>query len=551
MAPVILATDKTQLTQFSGNKSAYPVYLTLGNLPRSIRRKPSEHACVLIAYLSVDKIRRDNMSQVEQRGRMQRLFHESMRILLEPLKDAGNNGVEMLCADGYVRKIFPILSSYVADYPEQCLVSCSKYGTCPKCQCPANDLQSPDKYPNRTQLWTENVIKNAKANARRPSDFYNDCMAQDVSGGVYVPFWSGFPHTDIHRIITPDVLHQLYQGVFKHIVNWCKQAMSPEELDRRIRALPQMHGVRHFKNGISALSQISGTERKNMAKILLACVADGIPARGVRAVNALLDFIYLAQYKTHDDITLGYMQDALDRFHADRDYFIQVEIREDFNIPKFHSLIHYIESIKAFGTTDNYNTEMFERLHIDFAKHGWAASNRRDEFPQMTTWLSRQEKISLYETYLSWTDSLKNVATPSPSVTTPSLSQMPSMTIAKHPTFPSRKIENIERSHNAIGFSHHLKLLFNSYLPQDARTSNTSAVLYDLPIDSVDVFSQFKFQSCSQDDDGELSASEIVKANPKDGRFDTVVVLTAADAESTALQGKFKLRNKLSYNEFH
>ncbi|EDQ99023.1 uncharacterized protein LACBIDRAFT_335425 [Laccaria bicolor S238N-H82] len=75
------------------------------------------------------------------------------------------------------------------------------------------------------------------------------------------------------------------------------------------------------------------------------------------------------------------------------------------------------------------------------------------------------------------------------------------------------------------------------YLPQDARTSNTSAVQYDLPIDSVDVFSQFKFQSCSQDDDGELSASEIVKANPKDGHFNTVVVLTATDAESTALQG--------------
>jgi Plavaka transposase len=36
MAPLIIATNKTQLTQFSGSKSAYPVYLTLGNLPKSI-----------------------------------------------------------------------------------------------------------------------------------------------------------------------------------------------------------------------------------------------------------------------------------------------------------------------------------------------------------------------------------------------------------------------------------------------------------------------------------------------------------------------------------
>ena len=45
-SPVILATDKTQLTQFSGNKSAYPVYLTLGNIPRAIHHRPSEHACI-------------------------------------------------------------------------------------------------------------------------------------------------------------------------------------------------------------------------------------------------------------------------------------------------------------------------------------------------------------------------------------------------------------------------------------------------------------------------------------------------------------------------
>ncbi|KAI5981879.1 hypothetical protein EDC04DRAFT_2874697 [Pisolithus marmoratus] len=36
VAPVIIATDKTQLTQFSGGQQAYPVYLTLGNIPHAI-----------------------------------------------------------------------------------------------------------------------------------------------------------------------------------------------------------------------------------------------------------------------------------------------------------------------------------------------------------------------------------------------------------------------------------------------------------------------------------------------------------------------------------
>ena len=123
-----------------------------------------------------------------------------------------------------------------------------------------------------------------------------------------------------------------------------------------------------------------------MAKVLLGCLVGCMPLKGIAAVTALLDFIYIAQYSTHDSITLGYLQDALDRFHQSRDYFITTLVREDFNIPKFHSLLHYIESIENFGTTDNYNTEMFERLHIDFAKEGWRASNQHDEFPQMIRW---------------------------------------------------------------------------------------------------------------------------------------------------------------------
>ncbi|KAJ7669005.1 hypothetical protein B0H17DRAFT_949575 [Mycena rosella] len=182
------------------------------------------------------------------------------------------------------------------------------------------------------------------------------------------------------------------------------------ELDARIRSLPLAFGVRHFPKGISLLSQISGSERKAMACILLGCLVGKLPAKGIRACRSILDFIYLAQYSTHDDGTLSSMRAALNVWHADRDYFITATVRKDFNIPKFHSLLHYIEAIEFFGTTDNYNTEMFERLHIDFAKNGWRASNRRDEFPQMITWLARQEKISSFATYLAWLESTQKPA---------------------------------------------------------------------------------------------------------------------------------------------
>ena len=56
IAPVILASDKTQLSILSGDNSAWPVYLTIGNLPKSIRRQTNQCACLLIAYLPIAKL---------------------------------------------------------------------------------------------------------------------------------------------------------------------------------------------------------------------------------------------------------------------------------------------------------------------------------------------------------------------------------------------------------------------------------------------------------------------------------------------------------------
>ncbi|KAJ7625428.1 hypothetical protein B0H17DRAFT_1287118, partial [Mycena rosella] len=169
LAPVIIATDKTQLTQFSGGKSAYPVYLTLGNIPKALRRKPSQSACVLLGYLSVDKILRSGLSKQGVKTRNQKLFHASMRLILQPLIDAGNKGMEVVGGDGNVRLVFPILASYVADYPEQCLVGCAKYGTCPKCQRSAADLQDPITGSPRTPDWTLSVIHRARKQGQRTS----------------------------------------------------------------------------------------------------------------------------------------------------------------------------------------------------------------------------------------------------------------------------------------------------------------------------------------------------------------------------------------------
>ncbi|KAJ7020881.1 hypothetical protein C8F04DRAFT_1295696 [Mycena alexandri] len=533
LAPVIIATDKTQLTQFSGSKSAYPVYLTLGNLPKALRRKPTENACILLGYLSCDKIVRKGLSKQTVKSRNQKLFHRSMRLILEPLIAAGKSGIEVTGGDGCVRRVFPILASYVADYPEQCLVGCAKYGTCPKCQRSAAVLQDPEPGTPRSTEWTLGVIAAAEQQ-KTENQFHDYCMEQEVAA-IHKPFWQGFPLTNLATSLTPDVLHQLYQGVFKHLVGWCQSLMTPEELDARIRCLPPAFGIRHFPKGVSVLSQISGSERKAMARILLGCLIGRIPSKGIAACRAILDFIYLAQYSTHDEGTLACMVEALKLWHKNRDYFITARVRKDFNIPKFHSLLHYVDSIRMFGTTDNYNTEMFERLHIDFAKKGWRASNRRDEFPQMIQWLGRQEKVASFSTYQAWLEASKKPLLP-PVIRT---FTGQAVQFALTPQAPRQRLSELAEAHAAPSFIYSLKETLNTF--GISRLTPAQLNASHLPFTRLDVYHNFKFEPTSLDP-GDLDSAEgaqTVISRPANGttpaRFDTVIVREKGTAEATGL----------------
>ena len=267
----------------------------------------------------------------------------------------------------------------------------------------------------------------------------------------------------------------------------------------------------------------------------MGCLIGAIPKKGLLAVKSILDFVYLAQFSTHDSDTLKYIEDALITWEENRSFFLETGIRDDFNIPKFHSLLHYIDSIRLFGTTDNYNTEMFERLHIDFAKHGWRASNKRDEFSQMISWLSRQEKIDSFESYLS--------SSKTEDLNEPNYEPVAgSVYLAKFPNYSSKSISNISRSHHAPAFEHHLKEYLNTFLTH--RTSNQRANLFPLPFNRLDVYNQFKFSPFGLQDEEE--ERDIVKAIPisrhlPSGRFDTVIVLKTDNAKSTGLAGMFHI----------
>ena len=63
---------------------------------------------------------------------------------------------------------------------------------------------------------------------------------------------------------------------------------------------------------------------------------------------------------------------------------------------------HYLHMIKSHGTTDNFNTELPEQLHIDIAKDTFDHSNKKDYIAQMRWQLQRHEAICKFTAYLQW-----------------------------------------------------------------------------------------------------------------------------------------------------
>ncbi|KAJ7694865.1 hypothetical protein B0H17DRAFT_931310 [Mycena rosella] len=548
IVPVIISTDKTQTTMFR-NKAAYPVYMTLGNIPKDIRRKPSRQGYILIGYLPTTRLDHITVAAARRRA-VANLYHACMRKILGPLKDAGLNGVEMASGDGVVRRCHPILAIFAGDYPEQALVAGIKTGQCPVCPVPLEELGEldfDDMYEPRDLPTVLEALAKADGNA---TEFTQACAAAGIKP-IYHPFWEDLPFVNIYLSITPDVLHQLYQGVIKHVVAWVKEAFGPAEIDARCRRMPPNHNTRLFLKGITTLSRVSGTEHSQICRILLGLIVDLRLPGGqggvllVSTVRAALDFLYHAQYPMQSSETLVELNDNLKSFHANKSIFIDLGIRDNFNIPKLHNISHYSLAIRLFGTLDNYNTEYTEHLHIDFAKDAYRATNRKDEYLQMTLWLERKEKILRHDKFIRWR------CAGSPPPTTKNTEWRPAdfvqhrhLQMSKYPsayrvTLPTLTTNyGAEYFHDtfarfAVGFQH----------PEFSKQQiETAASDFFLPFQSVSVYHKIKFWNEDPLGRGETSdVLDTVHVKPGytnkrgrliGGRFDTVLVNDGTGAQS-------------------
>ncbi|KAF7318519.1 hypothetical protein HMN09_00361800 [Mycena chlorophos] len=290
------------LTRFSGDQQAWPMYIGIGNVDADTRSTPSARAMILLGYIPVTKLetfRKENRSAT-----LQQLFHDCVLAMLDPLIAAGEKGVEMECVDGFIRLVFVILAAYIADYPEQCMIACCRENSCPICLVKPQQRGDLDSgAPRRDQKQTLTLIE-AKTDGDHPPEFITHNL------NLINPFWRDLPHCSIFDCFTPDLLHEIHNGVFgNHLVEWVSAAMKGlgPEMDRSFQAMTLHPSLRHFKKGITLTTQWTGKEHKEMAKVLLGIAANAADPKVLRAVRGVIDFTYYAHFRIHTDESLALM----------------------------------------------------------------------------------------------------------------------------------------------------------------------------------------------------------------------------------------------------
>ncbi|KAG2029601.1 hypothetical protein BDR03DRAFT_936813 [Suillus americanus] len=500
IVPIIISSNKTQVTMFR-NKTA------------ELHHKPSSGSHVLLAYLPTSRLEHIT-NKASRCCAIANLYHVCLHRVLAPLIPAGTEGISMCSGDGARRRCHPIFASFVSDYPEQLLTTGVKFGECPKCDVDAKDTGS-----NTTQFHLRKLIKVLDALAAFDDGnlaFVRACATAGIKPIIH-PFWEDLPFVNIFRTIMPDVLHQLYQGLIKHLLAWLSAACGGAEIDACCRRLPPNHHICLFTKGITCLSCVSGTEHTQICRFILRIIIDiRLPnnlnaGHLLRAVCGLLDFLYLAQYPSH----------------------------------------HYHLMITLFGTTDNYNTEYTERLHIDLAKDAYRATNHKDEFIQMTLWLERKEKILQHQKFVSWCLAGGHHFEPY-YLCPPDMTFRREQVMTKHPTAKAVSIQKLVEDYGATHFREALAHYIvhkhrgdHSVLLRDRELDHLAGDIH-FPFHRLPVFHKIKW--CSIDTSG-LTKGHVtlnsVHAKPRQKlgsrlihrRSDTIFIRLDEDSVTNDLKG--------------
>ena len=238
---------------------AHPLLLSLANIDPDIHSKGSLHAHALLALLPVVSFL--HKKTCVRSLLSDRLVHKCLDFVLKPLKVAATVGVMMSDPVGNLQYCFTPLVAYIADMPEQTLLSCVNPKASPVSTATYEEFGDPFPHPPRTRMITEHFLKVARCY------FLN---------GVHIPFWKGWPLTDPLRFLPPDALHHFHRFSWDHDLWWCIFLVGVDEIDYCFSLVQTTIRYRSFEEGVSKLKQVTGQDHHAVQRYIIGVIAGAV-----------------------------------------------------------------------------------------------------------------------------------------------------------------------------------------------------------------------------------------------------------------------------------
>ncbi|KAG2751869.1 hypothetical protein P692DRAFT_201683986, partial [Suillus brevipes Sb2] len=442
VAGLMFFSDATHLANF-GTAKAWPLYLYFGNLTKYARASPTSGACHLVGFLpslpdsikdiliSLPRISKTGMASLQTHCRRE-LFHACWEILLdEDFLYAYRHGIILRCRDGVLRRVFPRIFTYSADYPEKALIATIKdMGSCPcpRCLTPKNmftslglvkDMQS--RLINLRQ-YAMTKVKQAREYIYRQGNTVDGAKVDDALGeGSWVPVLNQFVNRlgslglDPFCMLVVDFMHECelgtWKSLFTHLIRLLyalpNGAQLVAELDMRFRLVPAFGNgvIRKFSNNTSEMKRLAARDFEDILQCAIPVFEGLFPTPHDAIVQSLLfrfaQWHALAKLRIHSESTLAFLDQTfkdlsgkLRRFaHHTCATFNTVELPKEkaarqkkatqrpdntstpsessgpkakkFNLAtyKFHAMGDYVKTIRFFGCTDSFTTQIGELAH--------------------------------------------------------------------------------------------------------------------------------------------------------------------------------------------
>ncbi|KAI0309441.1 hypothetical protein OF83DRAFT_65518 [Amylostereum chailletii] len=350
VAGMLAASDSTHLANF-GSASLWPIYKWWGNQSKYPRCKPSSHACNNMAH--IPSLPADIQETFERHfGKpataailahcKRELVHGVWELLLdERFMDAYRNGIVVRCGDGIVRRIYPRLLIYSADYPEKVILATIKALAncpCPRCLVEKHQVirmgMKSDIRLRKTKAWHDDDTRKKAVNHARQLMFASglaitSTRVQDWMKPLsLVPTRNVFSEKlgpegfDYHKMLADDPLHEFELGTWKSILTHLIRLLYAAAGDKmqvfnaRFRRVPtfQRSTIHRFHHNVSGLKKLAARDFEDILQCIIP-VFEGLmdPPHDKIISDMLFDLVTwhaYAKLRLHTDTTLAFFREV-------------------------------------------------------------------------------------------------------------------------------------------------------------------------------------------------------------------------------------------------